>query len=533
MMARPLAGGSSERGGDEERILILTPTGRDAALASRALSAARLSCTVCSDLEHAGRQLEAGAGALLIADEALPLSAAEEWDGWIPPEAPWLAVPIIVLTHSPKGGSRRSRPLRRLEARDNVSFLQRPVPKVTLISALRAAIENRRRQYVIRDFLKERKQSEEALIAADRRKDEFLAILAHELRNPLAPIVSSIEALSLSAPDPAFVQATCRVLERQVAHIVRLVDDLLDVSRITRNMITLRPERLDVKEAVHRAMESCAGATRARTLSVDLGDEPLVVEGDFVRLVQVFSNILDNAVKYTARGGRIQVSAGRNAGQAWVSVADDGIGVAAGMLERIFEMFSRAGAGEVAGLGIGLTLVRQLVGLHRGSVRAESEGLGKGSRFIVSLPLAEAHVPAPRAHTDGAGSVAAVARRVLIVDDNTEAADALGSLLGLLGAEVRVVYDGPAALAAFRAFRPQVVILDLSMPNMNGYDVARSLRRDPAASESVLVALTGWSQPEVGARAVEAGFDRYLIKPIKAAELRDLLTAERSPPRPS
>jgi signal transduction histidine kinase len=526
MMAGPLPGASSDRGADEERILVLTPMGRDAALAARALAAARLRYTVCTDLRHAQRQLELSAGAVLIADEALPLKDGSQWDDWIPPEPPWSAIPIIVLTRSFGRGSRHSRQLRRLEARDNVSFLQRPVPKVTLISALRAAIASRRRQYVIRDFLEERKRSEEALIDADRRKDEFLAILAHELRNPLAPIVSSIEALSLSAHDPALVRAACGVLERQVSHVVRLVDDLLDVSRITRNMIILQSQRIDVADAVRRALESCAGAAGTRALSVDLGGEPLVVDGDFVRLVQVFSNILDNAIKYTAADGRIQVAAGKDGGQAYVAVADDGIGIAPDMLERVFELFSRAEPGRVAGLGIGLTLVRQLVGLHHGSIRAESEGLGKGSRFIVSLPLAEAAaasaVVAPAA---GAGRPP-TGRRVLVVDDNAEAADTLGTLLGILGAEVRVVYDGHAALAAFRAFRPEVVILDLSMPSMDGYDVARSLRGEPESGNSMLVALTGWSQPEVRARVLEAGFDRYLVKPIKAANLRDLLAAE-------
>jgi len=196
------------------------------------------------------------------------------------------------------------------------------------------------------------------------------------------------------------------------------------------------------------------------------------------------------------------------------------------MLERVFELFSRAEPGRVAGLGIGLTLVRQLVGLHHGSIRAESEGLGKGSRFIVSLPLAEAAAAAAVVAPAAGAGRPPTGKRVLVVDDNAEAADTLGTLLGILGAEVRVVYDGHAALAAFRAFRPEVVILDLSMPSMDGYHVARSLRGEPESGNSMLVALTGWSQPEVRARVLEAGFDRYLVKPIKAANLRDLLAAE-------
>lgn len=533
MMANPLDGGPTDTGANEGRVLVLAPTGRDAALAARALASARLPYAICLDLRHAHHELGLGAGAVLIADEALPLTDARQWDHWIPPEPPWSAIPIIVLTRSFERGSRRPRHLRRLEARDNVSFLQRPVPKVTLISALRSAIASRRRQYVIRGFLEERKRSEEALIEADRRKDEFLAILAHELRNPLAPIVSGIETLILSKHDRAAVLATSQVLERQVTHIVRLVDDLLDVSRITRNMITLQSDRLDVTDAVRRALEGCADVSGARAVSVDLGREPLVVEGDFVRLVQVFSNILDNAIKYTARDGRIEVTAGNAGGQAYVAVADDGIGIAPDMLERIFEMFSRAQPGRVAGLGIGLTLVRQLVGLHHGVIRAESDGLGKGSRFIVSLPMAEAPVAAASVASAEAASPPTTGKRVLVVDDNAEAADALGALLGILGAEVRVVYDGRAALAAFRAFRPEVAILDLSMPSMDGYDVARSLRADPESGNSMLVALTGWSQPEVRARVLEAGFDRYLVKPIKAANLRDLLAAEPGSPGPA
>lgn len=532
MTEGPAATARATLAGHRERILVLTPTGRDAGLAARAISAAGLACTVCADLGQVRRHLEDGAVALLLADEALPPKDAPEWDAWMPPEPPWSAVPMVVLTRSFGRDPHRSRQLRRLEARGNVSFLQRPVPKVTLISALRAAVESRRRQYVIRDFLEELKRSEVALIEADRRKDEFLAILAHELRNPLAPIVSGVEILRLSKHDPAVVETTSRVLERQVAHIVRLVDDLLDVSRITRNMITLHKEPIDVPEAVRRAAESYSGAIAERVLTIDLGDEPLVVQGDFVRLVQVFSNILDNAIKYTGKGGRIRVTAGRDGGDAVVAVSDDGIGIAPGMLTRIFEIFSRGTPERVAGLGVGLTLVRQLVQLHRGSVETDSEGPGKGATFTVRLPLAAGVVAAPEAPAEDA-EVADGGTRVLVVDDNAEAADALGMLLELLGAQVRVTYDGETALASLPGFRPGIAILDLSMPDMDGYDVARRMRSDPAAPGLTLVALTGWSQAEVRARVKEAGFDRYLIKPVKATALREILAGgDGDPPRP-
>lgn len=505
-----------------ERVLVLAPTGRDGDLAARALTAAGLSCTICATLQQVTAGLEGGAAALLIADEALPARDAAPWDAWIPPEPPWSVIPMVVLTRAAERRPQRSWQLRRLEARGNVSFLQRPVPKVTLISALRAAIESRRRQYVIRDVLEERKRSEDALLEADRRKDEFLAILAHELRNPLAPIASSVEALSLSAHDPRRVKAACLVLERQVTHIVRLVDDLLDVSRITRNMITLQVEAVDVAEAVRRAVEGCTAACTERLLAVELGDQPLVVDGDFVRLVQIFSNILDNAIKYTAKGGRIRVTAGRKGGEAWVAVADDGIGIAAEMLAEIFEIFSRGSPQRVAGLGIGLTLVRQLAQLHGGSVQAESAGPGKGATFIVRLPLAKTAAAAPTVRGEEP-AVGRSGKRVLVVDDNIEAADALGTLLDILGGEAQAVYGGAEALAVLEAFRPQIVILDLSMPNMDGYAVAREMRSRPRGGEITLVALTGWSQAEVRARVAEAGFDRYLIKPVKADALRELL----------
>ncbi len=373
----------------------------------------------------------------------------------------------------------------------------------------------------------------QALRESDRRKDEFLATLAHELRNPLAPIRSGLEVMKLPGADPGQVRNAREVAERQVDHLTKLVNDLVDVSRIVRGRIELRKEPVDLGELVARAVEAARPAIDAdgHALTVRPSPEPVRLAADPVRLTQVLVNLLTNAARYTDRGGRIEVAAGREGDEAVVRVRDTGIGLAAESLGRVFEPFVQeapAGHRSQGGLGIGLTLARSLAELHGGTVTAESPGPGRGSTFTVRLPLTETE-PEGEKRRGGEeemklGSFSpSPPRRVLVVDDNADAADSLAVLLRLLGHDVRVAHDGPQALAAAAGGWPELVLLDIGMPGMDGYEVARRLRADPATAGAVLAALTGWGQEEDRRRSKEAGFDLHLVKPADLGELQRLL----------
>jgi PAS domain S-box-containing protein len=373
-------------------------------------------------------------------------------------------------------------------------------------------------------------QAEEALREADRRKDEFLATLAHELRNPLAPISNAVQLMR--RPDGR--RQSDRVVEmvgRQVGQIVRLVDDLMEVSRITRGKIDLQLERVPVAEIIHSAVETSQLAIEraGHQLAVALPEEPLVLLADRVRLTQVFANLLNNAAKYTDQGGRIWFEVWREDGLALVSVRDTGIGIPGEALPRVFDMFAQAhraiGRGQ-GGLGIGLTMVRSLIEMHHGTVEAHSGGSGMGSEFLVRLPLA----PQDDGWTERPSLAQArpsapfAGQRVLVVDDNRDAADTLGLLLEADGAEVRVVYDGRAALAMAESFLPGSVMLDIGMPGMDGYEVARRLRQDERFANVRIIALTGWGQDTDRRQTRNRGFSHHLTKPVSLEELYKILT---------
>ena len=377
-----------------------------------------------------------------------------------------------------------------------------------------------------------RKQTEEALREADRRKDEFLATLAHELRNPLAPICNGLELLQVAGRDPALFDGVHATMTRQTQQLVRLVDDLLDVSRITRGKIELRKSRIDVASIIASAIETAGPVIEGwgHRLAVSLPEYSLVIDADASRLAQVVSNLLNNAAKYTPPGGTIEVQVERVGGEAVVSVRDSGIGIPPEMLDRIFDLFAqvdRSMERSSAGLGIGLTIVRRLVEMHGGTVAARSPGVDGGSEFIVRLPLdsSQARAPDPvaaaREHT-------AKRQRVLVVDDNESAVSTLTLLLQTLGHEVRAAGDGVEGLRLAEAFRPDIVLLDLAMPKQNGYETARRIRAHPWGRDMVLVALTGWGQQEYRRRTEEAGFDHHFVKPIEAQQLRKLLAQHQS-----
>ncbi len=365
---------------------------------------------------------------------------------------------------------------------------------------------------------------------ADRRKDAFLATLAHELRNPLAPISNGLQAWPSVEGDPARMEQLRAMMDRQVHQMIRLIDDLMDVSRITRGKIQLRKERVALATLIAGAVESVEPLMHARKhqLTVQLPSEPVWIDGDLVRLTQVFGNILNNAAKYTVQNGIITVTADRQGDWVVVKVRDNGPGIPDHMLSEIFEMFRQVDQTlerSHGGLGIGLTLVKRLVEMHGGTVEARSEGPQRGSELIVTLP---AIVVNPRAVPDGlsgtSDSAASMPRhRVLVVDDLPELTESFATLLEVIGQQVFVAYNGPSAIESARVQRPNVAFLDIAMPGMNGYEVARRLRTLPELKGLTLVALTGFGQDEDRRKAAEAGFDHHLTKPSSQQALKDLL----------
>jgi PAS domain S-box-containing protein len=364
---------------------------------------------------------------------------------------------------------------------------------------------------------------------ADRRKDEFLATLAHELRNPLAPIRNAVELLRRSDGSTQLVEEATGMMGRQLDQMVRIVDDLLDLSRISQGKVQVRKERIELATVLRSAVEAVRLMidARAQELTVTMPSETIYLEADATRLGQVISNLLDNAAKYTPKGGHIKLTAERQGGEAVVSVRDTGIGIAPEQLAHIFEMFSQVAPAlerSEEGLGIGLSLVRGLVELHGGKVKAQSAGLGKGSEFIVRLPVAEIPPAAcTDASDDGGRPYSGLKRRILVVDDNRDAANSMAIMLNMMGHETRTAYDGVEAIQISAAYHPSVILLDIGLPKMSGYEAARHIRQQPWGKGMALIALTGWGQEADARRALEAGFDHHLTKPAELAALEKLL----------
>jgi signal transduction histidine kinase len=392
------------------------------------------------------------------------------------------------------------------------------------LSELNASLDQR-----VRDRTRKLQESEARLLEASRRKDEFLATLAHELRNPLAPVRNAIHYLKLRGPDTPDVHWASDVIDRQAAAMGRLIADLMDVSRINQGRIELRRERVALDAVLADAVETTQPQIDGAGHKLTVLQPPvkLMLDADRARLAQAFANLLGNAAKYTDPGGRIELRVVSDAGMAVVSVRDDGIGIAPNRLESVFEMFSQeepALARSRGGLGIGLSLTRRLVELHGGTVRASSEGAGKGSEFRVSLPVVAAVADAapaaqqPAARADGA-------LRILVADDNRDAAETLGILLEVMGHQVRCVHDGQAAADAALAFDPELVLLDIGMPGLNGYETCRLLRSQAGGAARTVVAVTGWGQPHDVQCAHDAGFDHHLVKPVDMDTLMQLIAA--------
>jgi signal transduction histidine kinase/DNA-binding response OmpR family regulator len=686
-----------------ERVLLVPPTGADARLTTAILDEAGLTCQICSDLQELSNALNHDAGAILLTQEALDDSDVRCLVETLEAQPPWSDIPILLLFGS---GADSSAARSAMELLGNVTILERPVRVTTLVSALRMAIRARRRQYDLRsrlaqiqraeeqvkalndqlcvdlarmmrlhqvstrlvqtndlvtllnelldaameitradmgnvqllegtyfqivaqrgfdkrfidffnanqdgpsacatsrrtatrmviddvasspllagtparevlleagvaavqstpllsrsgnvvgmfsthyhnpftpdesdlrlldllarqaaDFI-ERVKDEQALKEADRRKDEFLATLAHELRNPLAPIRNALHIMRLARNDVTVVEEARTMMERQLGQLVRLIDDLLDVSRITRGKLELRKERIELASVINNAIETARPLIEeaGHQLTISLPAQSIFLDADPVRLAQVFSNLLNNAAKYMERGGHIWLTAERRAREVIITVRDTGIGIPSQSLPVIFDMFSQVDQSlekSRGGLGIGLTLVKRLIELHGGRVEAHSEGPGCGSEFRTYLPV-EALAPEPEPPSDHDAQTANQARfRILIADDNKDAAQSTGMMLRMLGHEVRSVHNGLQALEEASAFRPDVILLDIGMPQMNGYETARRIRQKRWGKDMVLIALTGWGQEEDKERATAAGLDYHFTKPVNPTDLEKFL----------
>ncbi|HEV8549055.1 MAG TPA: response regulator, partial [Polyangiaceae bacterium] len=428
------------------------------------------------------------------------------------PVRSYLALPVVSRTGEVVGGLFFGHPERGV-------FTERSERIVVGLAAHAAAALDSARLY------QQRTELIDKLSESDRRKDEFLATLSHELRNPLAPLQNALYGLRLADDRGPASDRLREVMERQVGHLVRLVDDLLEVSRISRGAFELRRERVEVAAVVRNAVETSEPLLRAsrHELEIVLPDAPLWVDGDATRLVQILATLLNNSAKYTPAGGHVTLRAERRGESVLLSVRDDGIGLSPDAIPRLFEMFNRGSftLGGQGGLGIGLALVKKLAEMHGGLVHAKSDGPGKGAEFTVELPLARGNSESePVPESMGA---AKRAKRVLVVDDNVDAAETLALLLEALGAETRVAHDGASALAEYPRFEPELVLLDIGMPGMDGHEVARRLRAADPARKAVLVALTGWGQAEDRRLAREAGFDEHLVKPAGLEALKAIL----------
>ncbi len=514
----------------ERRILLLMPVGRDAAMTGEVLQRIGMMCTPCADVVGLCRELDRGAALVLIAEEAISREGHQAIVAWLDRQPRWSDLPLLLLARPLADSNTVAEAIASLR---NVTVLERPLRVAALVSAVTSTLRARERQYELRAHLEHLEMQRRQLQDSDRRKDEFLALLAHELRNPLAPVRTALSLLIRRCADPATTTRLHQMMGRQIDTMVRLVDDLLDVSRFTRGKIVLDPERLDLRHVVERALETSQPliAAAQHRLTVDLPPSAVWVRGDAIRLSQAFSNVLNNAAKYTPAQGEIRVQLGVEGGCACVSVDDSGIGVEPDSLEHVFDLFMQVREGRQSaqgGLGIGLTLVKGLVEQHGGTVTAHSDGAGKGSRFELRLPLDRAQdlpvtARAPRVrNAEGLHDL-----RVLVADDNRDAADSLALSLQQFGASVKVVYGGEKAANALLEGRSDVALLDIGMPGMDGYEVAQRVREARLHPGPVLIALTGWGQAGDRERSHAAGFEHHLVKPVALETLRDLLVQVR------
>jgi signal transduction histidine kinase len=519
----------------DERILVLAPVGRDASILAAACESRQLRCAVCTTIEELARTLGEGVGVVVVTEEALVPSGSRQFVDAMRAQPAWSDVPVVVLTSADRTTEPSAVTVNSLEGIGNVTLLERPVRIMTLLSTIRSGLRARRRQYEVRDYLVERARIErqlheraEEMELASRAKDEFLAMLGHELRNPLGAIGSAAHLLDRVGSDDPRAGRPLEVILRQVDHLSRLVDDLLDVSRVTMGKVVLDRRPIDVAHSVARCVAMMRSARKTDRHTVYLDTEPVWASADETRVEQIAGNLLVNALKYTPEGGDIHVTVRAEEGAAVIRVADNGIGLSPSLLPRVFEPFvqgERDMERAQGGLGIGLTLVRRLAELHGGSVHAASDGPGRGCTFTVRLPAMArpASLTAPASN----GNASPTGLRILLIEDNDDSREMMRHLLHLSGHDVHEASDGVSGVATALEIAPDVAIIDVGLPGLSGFEVAARLRRTPEGRQISLVALTGYGQPEDRARALNAGFDAFLVKPVEPEELQRALTRRR------
>lgn len=502
---------------DSERVLLLTPHGRDAEIACRILEASGVTCRPCNDVAELCTEIAEGAGAALIASEAVSREGAKRLLETLDRQPSWSELPILVFALP---GPERLVPILGQLRERHFTILDRPIGVKALVTAVRAALRWRKRQYQVRSLM-------QALENRIHERDKFLAILGHELRNPLGAILLASQLIDPNDPESAADHAA--LIERQSRHLTRLVDDLLDLSRVTAGKIVLQKAPTDLNEVVEQALTTVADMLRVNKhkLTLALAPEPLHVHGDATRLEQITSNLLTNAIKYTPPGGEIHVTTARVDERVVLRVRDNGLGIESDRLEQIFGLFTQADhtiGRSQGGMGIGLSLVRNLVELHNGSVKATSDGLGRGSEFTVTLPAidAAAAMRTPDAAVKLSSPSEEAARSIVVVEDNPDVRTLLQLKLKRLGHEVEAVGDGETAIDRIAALRPDLALVDIGLPGVDGYTVARSVRQS-VGDGVFMVALSGFGQPEDKRRALEAGFDEHLTKPADVSDIEQLL----------
>jgi len=526
----PMGGSDDAKQSHEMRILVHAPTRNDGRLTAQFLAKAGMQPLVCPDMATLCKCLKEGCGAAILAEESLNSESLKRLVTTLEMQPSWSDLPLIIITGTGESLIRR-RHLTALGPVGNVSIIERPVRPDTLVSALESAMRSRLRQYQVRSLLTELEGMTAKAMEADRRKDEFLAMLAHELRNPLASVANAATILK-SDPDKDSYQWAAGVIDRQTRQLSHLIDDLLDVSRITTGKIRLRREVVDGAIILERACESAGPivAERGHRLHSDFPKGELWLEADPTRIEQILLNLLTNAAKYTPSGGDIWLTGHRLDGEVIISVRDNGMGISPKRLPEMFELFAqgeRSIARSEGGLGIGLTIVRKLAEMHGGSVEAHSAGANQGSTFTVRLP--QVSRPArSRGEAPAAVETKGDAIRVLVVDDNVDTARGLAKLLTRAGHEIIMAHDGPQALAQAREQTPQAIVLDIGLPGMDGFEVARKLRKDASSRDTLIIAVTGYGQDEDRQRAMDAGFDHHLVKPVDLKRLKMLLSEEAS-----
>jgi signal transduction histidine kinase/ActR/RegA family two-component response regulator len=499
------------------RVLIVAPLGRDAELMCSQLEAARISCETCPDIDVVCKEIERGAAALLFTQEALTPDVAPRLARSLDQQPAWSDLPILILTGSPLVEN-QGESFGGLGRRTNVTLLDRPVRIKSLVSATQAALRARERQYQIRELM-------DTLEDRVHERDRFLAILGHELRNPLGAILL---ASQMRDTDGRLDGEHAELIERQSKHLSRLVNDLLDLSRVVSGKIVLKREHIDLRDALRQAMETITEAAARQNISIDVRvcDERLPVFVDPARAAQIITNIVGNAIKYTPEGGHVIVELEKLDDAAHVRVKDDGVGIAPDRITTIFELFAQAenaiGRAQ-GGMGIGLALVRNLLQLHGGSITAKSDGVGHGSEFVVSFPLAGDQPVTSVVPAEKPRSADGQPRRIVVVEDNNDVRDLLRLKLKRLGHDVEAVADGLAGVQAIVEGKPDLALVDIGLPGIDGYEVARHVR-ETIGPAVMLVAVSGFGQPEDIRKALDAGFDEHITKPADVTDIENLLS---------